>query len=58
MEHVVKCASCGCTGNGDCGHEPPDTPMGCALDRAGVCPCCNAAGTHCDGCNKEQENTK
>lgn len=39
-----RCVSCGCAGNEECGHPPPqwalDSGRGCALDRAGYCPCC------------------
>ena len=41
----VPCEVCGCEGNRSCGHAPPqwaiDDGTECALDRAGVCPCCN-----------------
>lgn len=36
------CGECGCPGNEACGQHSPDSQMGCALDRAGVCPCCKA----------------
>jgi len=44
----VNCIICACVGNEECGHESPDGD--CSLDRAGVCPCCNKAGRHCEGC--------
>lgn len=48
----MDCMVCGCQGN----HKDKDgKPCGkesenCTLDRAGVCPCCNREGRHCEGC--------
>ena len=43
IDAVPICDSCRCRGNRECGRESsPDPSMECALDRAGVCPCCNA----------------
>lgn len=37
-DSVVLCASCGCRGNHECERTEVES---CALDRAGICPCCN-----------------
>ena len=50
-EENPPCVVCGCRGNMSCGHEPIDPEWMCALDRAGVCGCCNAEGRHCEGCD-------
>ena len=49
----MNCVVCGCEGNFKCGHESPTND--CSLDRAGVCPCCNKEGRHCEGCVVKRE---
>ena len=39
-----QCETCGCNGNSECGCEPLNTDMVCALDARGICGCCNAIG--------------
>jgi hypothetical protein len=37
----ILCETCKCPGNGECPY-PPSPLVDCALDDAGVCPCCRA----------------
>ena len=39
-DKIPECVICKCKGNNSCGHRSADEKMECALDRAGVCPCC------------------
>jgi hypothetical protein len=50
-----KCVVCACIGNEACGHSSPTGD--CSLDRAGVCPCYNEAGRHCDGCGRKRDDS-
>jgi hypothetical protein len=55
MNNIPPCEKCGCKGNAECGHKPPqwalDKGIGCALTWCGsdgyLCPCCidKARGT-------------
>ncbi len=53
-DKIPGCVVCGCLGNGSCGHAPLNPELCCTLDASGVCPCCNKAGRHCEGCGAKK----